>query len=72
MPWSPTHILTHAVAHCPSLVIVKVDVSLPMGSGKKGVGEDSSRPIKWQAVPVPVPVNPTQQLRKQQYRVQLH
>lgn len=38
--------LTHVVAHRPVLVIVKVDLTLPVGPGEVGVGQDPSRTVK--------------------------
>lgn len=38
--------LTHVVADCPVLVIVKVDFSLSVRPGEESMGKDPSRTIK--------------------------
>lgn len=47
--------LTHVVAQRPGLVVVEVDVSLAVGLGEEGVGQDSPGAIEGEAVPMPVP-----------------
>lgn len=37
---------THVIPHRPVLVVVKVDLSLPVGPGEERVGQNSSRTIE--------------------------
>lgn len=55
LSWNNLYLPTHIVAHCPVLIIVKVDFSFSVCSGEKSMGEDPSRTVEWQIVSMPIP-----------------
>lgn len=46
---------TQVIPNAPGLVIVKMDISLPVGFGEERMRQDPPRAIKGQAVSMPVP-----------------
>lgn len=47
--------LTKFIAHCPGLIIVKMNVSLPVCPWEKSMSQDPTRAIKGQIITMPVP-----------------
>lgn len=43
------------IPNSPGLIVVEVDIPFSVGLWEEGMGQDTSRAIKWQVVPMPVP-----------------